>query len=104
MFRAHSVRYQRVLTPKCEEVGLVTCVTRIWLGNYTKAHSRRPLFRRRIRKVLAPRPPSAQFVSKMARVKNELFLIGKDFELFYSFLEEDETVQQEIQGEVDEVK
>ena len=54
--------------------------------------------------VLAPRPPSAEFVSKMAGVQNELFLIGEDFEVFYSFLEEDETIQQEIQGEVDEVK
>ena len=36
--------------------------------------------------------------------QNELFLIGEDFEAFYSFLEEDETIQQEIQGEVDEVK
>ena len=58
--------------------------------------------------ILAPRPPSAQFVSKVAGVQNErqneLFLIGEDFEVFYSFWEEDETILQEIQGEVDEVK
>ena len=58
--------------------------------------------------VIMPRPLSTQFVSKMAGVQNErqneLFLIGEDFEVFYSFLEEDETIQQEIQEEVDEVK